>query len=200
MTESHPPRSPQEPARQRRGERMRQAVLEATVEALLEHGPDEVSIGDVAERAGVHETSVYRRWRTRQNLIVDALLTHSRQVLPIPDTGSVRGDLVGLARALAAFLSTPIGTAFIRTAALTVDDPELAAARATYIASRLDHARVIIERGIARGEIPAATDSRLVLETLVAPLHLQVLLTREPIADDLPQRLADLLMDGLTRN
>ncbi len=52
-----------------------------------------------------------------------------------------------------------------------------------------------VERGIARGDLRAGTDARLLLETLVAPLHGRLLLTGEPI-DDLPERLVDLLLDG----
>ncbi|MEV0555114.1 TetR/AcrR family transcriptional regulator [Streptomyces sp. NPDC050597] len=188
---------PEMPARQRRGARLRQAVLSATIEALLEHGPDKIGIGDVAARAGVHETSVYRRWRTRQNLIVDALLAHAEKALPIPDTGSVRSDFVALAETVAAFLATPIGTAVVRAAATTADDPELEAARSTYLTARLDHARIIVQRGIDRGELPESADPRLLLQALVAPLHMHVLLTREPIADDFPRRLAELLLDGI---
>lgn len=180
-----------------RSARVRQAVLDAAVDALVEHGPQRLSIADVAARAGVHETSIYRRWGTRENLIVDAMLATSARALPIPDTGSVRDDLAALARAVAAFLSQPIGTAFARAAALSVDDTALTEARRTFWASRSQLAAAIIHRGIARGELPTDTDPGLVLEAIIAPLHMRTLLTHEPLGDDLPQRLADLICDGL---
>lgn len=164
---------------------------------LLEHGPNNFSVGEVAARAGVHETSIYRRWRTRENLIVDAMLATSGEGIPAPDTGSVRGDLLALTRSVAAFLSQPTGATFTRAAAVHVDDESVAAARRRFWESRLSLASVIIERGIQRGELPQTTDARLVLETVIAPFHMRVLLTHEPIDETLPERIVDLICAGL---
>ncbi|WP_062993652.1 TetR/AcrR family transcriptional regulator [Nocardia anaemiae] len=180
-----------------RSARVREAVVEAAVSVLFEHGPNKFSVGEVAARAGVHETSIYRRWRTRENLIVDAMLATSGEDIPIPDTGSVRDDLLALARSVAAFLSQPAGATFTRAAAVHVDDDSVAAARRRFWESRRSLASVIIERGIQRGELPPTTDARLVLETLIAPFHMRVLLTHEPIDDTLPERIVDLICDGL---
>jgi AcrR family transcriptional regulator len=73
---------------------MRQAVLAATVELLSSQGLAGATVAAVARAAGVHETSVYRRWKTRENLILDALTTELDSALPIPDTGRVREDLL----------------------------------------------------------------------------------------------------------
>lgn len=181
-----------------RSARVRQAVLDAAVTVLLERGPDHFSVAEVATKAGVHETSIYRRWRTRENLIVDALLATSGAVIPVPDTGSVRGDLIELARSVATYLTHPAGATFTRAAAVHVDDETIAAARRKFWESRLQLAAVIIERGIQRRELPRATDARLVLETVIAPLHMRVLLTHEPIDDTLPERIVDLICAGLS--
>ncbi|WP_327095028.1 TetR/AcrR family transcriptional regulator [Nocardia vinacea] len=180
-----------------RSARVRGAVVEAAVSVLLEHGPNNFSVGEVAARAGVHETSIYRRWRTRENLIVDAMLATSGEGIPAPDTGSVRGDLLALTRSVAAFLSQPTGATFTRAAAVHVDDESVAAARRRFWESRLSLASVIIERGIQRGELPQTTDARLVLETVIAPFHMRVLLTHEPIDETLPERIVDLICAGL---
>lgn len=180
-----------------RSARVRRAVLDAAVNVLGEHGPERFSIAEVAARADVHQTSIYRRWRSRENLMVDAMLANSSRVVPIPDTGSVRQDLSALARAVAAFVSEPVGATFVRAAALNVDDTALAAARAEFWDSRYQLASVIIKRGIQRGELSEDTEARLVLETLIAPLHMRVLLTHAPIEPDLPDRLADLVYRGL---
>ncbi|MER5986074.1 TetR/AcrR family transcriptional regulator [Streptomyces sp. NPDC001787] len=180
-----------------RGARVRQAVLDAAVDALVENGVTGFSFADVAARAEVNETSVYRRWRTRENLITDALLAVSDRRIPVPDTGSVREDLRAFAALVVDYLNSPLGGALARAAVITVDDPELAAAREEFWRSRLELAGAMVERGIARGELRAGTDPRVALEALIAPLHSRALLTREPLDEDLPRALADLVLDGL---
>src|ERR1700744_3952658 len=97
-----------------RSARVREAVLEATLATLAEVGVEKLAIAEVARRADVHETSIYRRWKTRENLITDALLNYSEQHLPIPDTGSLRGDLTAFGAELATYLATPMGRALVQ--------------------------------------------------------------------------------------
>jgi AcrR family transcriptional regulator len=89
-----------------RSARVRAAVLYAALEAMAEHGPS-VTISEIARRAGVHATSIQRRWGTTENVIRDAMLTRSQEELPVPDTGTLRGDLMAFARLIAAYLATP---------------------------------------------------------------------------------------------
>src|ERR1700746_3408253 len=112
-----------------RSARVRAAVLQAALEAMAEHGPGGVTISEIARRAGVHATSVQRRWGTAENVMLDAMLTRSQDELPIPDTGTLRGDLIAFARLIAAYLATPLGAALQRMMAVTEDDPELADGR-----------------------------------------------------------------------
>ncbi|MFF2960181.1 TetR/AcrR family transcriptional regulator [Streptomyces sp. NPDC057963] len=180
-----------------RGARVRRAVLDAAVDALVENGVTRFSFADVAARAEVNETSVYRRWRTRENLITDALLAVSDRQVPIPDTGSVREDLCLFAASVVEYLNSPLGRALARAAVITVEDTELAAAREAFWQSRIQLAATMVERGIDRGELRPGVNPRVALEALIAPLHSRVLLTREPLGEDLPRILADLVMDGL---
>src|SRR5689334_5142584 len=92
-----------------RSARVRQSVLDATLALLAERGLDGLTVAEVAELAGVHETSIRRRWQTRENLACDAMLNYSEQQLPIPDTGSLREDLATFAAEIAAYDSTPLG-------------------------------------------------------------------------------------------
>jgi AcrR family transcriptional regulator len=158
---------------------------------------DRLTVADVAERAGVHETSIRRRWRTRENLICDALLNYSEQYLPIPDTGSLRGDLVAFASELAAYLTTPLGRALLHAMATTGEDPALAESRTAFWQARYELASAMIERAVDRGELPATVDSRLALEALIAPLNFRTLVTDEPLDEELPHKLANLVLDGI---
>ena len=84
--------------------------------ALVEHGYESLNVEDVAQRAGVHKTTVYRRWPTKAELVADAVRERSADRVEVPDTGSLAGDLQALARAVVASIGSAEGSAMIRTA------------------------------------------------------------------------------------
>ncbi len=182
-----------------RAARVRSVVLKTTAEMLAEVGYDEMSVEEVATRAGVHKTTVYRRWSTKSALIADAIRVSSQENVPIPDTGSLRGDLQALARSVAATIGSTDGARRSRSlAAAGTMSEELAADMHAFWAERLSASGTVIDRAIARGELPASCDPNLIIETLIGPLWVRLLLTGEPITADLADRVADLVTDGAT--
>ncbi|MGO8964999.1 MAG: TetR/AcrR family transcriptional regulator C-terminal ligand-binding domain-containing protein, partial [Mycobacterium sp.] len=179
----------------RRGEHVRQNVLAAALEELAANGFDGATVAGVAKRSGVHETTVYRRWVTRENLFVAALLERSADAIPAPDTGSTREDLLAMVRGVIAYARSAEGTAVLRAALLPVDDA-YAGAREAFWARRLDALSPVVTRGIERGDVRADIDARLLLEMLVAPIHGRLLLTGEPVDDDFAQQLVDQALSG----
>jgi len=179
----------------RRGEHVRQNVLAAALEELAANGFDGATVAGVAKRSGVHETTVYRRWVTRENLLVAALLERSADAIPAPDTGSTREDLLAMVRGVIAYAGSAEGTAVLRAALLPVDDA-YAGAREAFWARRLDALSPVVTRGIERGDVRADIDARLLLEMLVAPIHGRLLLTGEPVDDDFAQQLVDQALRG----
>jgi Tetracyclin repressor-like, C-terminal domain len=125
------------------------------------------------------------------------MLSRSAEAIPTPDSGSVRDDLLAVVRAVITYLTSPTGLAVLHVISLTVDDYR--DARQSFWAARLDALRPVVERGIARGELRPDTDARLLLETLVAPLHGRLLLTGEPVDATLAERIVDLVLDGALR-
>ncbi len=182
------------PVSHRRGEHVRRSVLVAAFEELAENGVGEATIAGVARRSGVHETTIYRRWVTKEKLFVEAMLSRSAEEIPTPDTGSVRGDLVAVVRAVIAYVTSAAGLAALHVASLTVDDHHHT--RRAFWAGRIDALRPVVERGIARGELRPETDAGLLLETLIAPLHGRLLLTGETVDEQLGERIVDLVLDG----
>jgi AcrR family transcriptional regulator len=180
-----------------RSARVRQAVANATLAVIAEKGIADFSVNDVAARAGVHETSIYRRWGSRDNLIIETLLGYSEQLIPVPDTGSIRTDLYRLLTAIAEYLGSPVGRALAQALALTADESRWSAVRQAFWTTRLQLTRRVVERAVERNEVPADTDPRLVLETLAAPLSFRAIITGEPIDDQLCTRLTDLVLDGI---
>ena len=180
-----------------RSARVRAAVLKAALLAVAERGTDAVSVSEIARQAGVHETSIYRRWPTREHLVLDALLDYSEAKLPIPNTGTLRGDLVAFATAVVAYLDSPLGRTLARSMAVANDDDTLAAGRAQFWKSRLDLASVMIARAKDRGEVPVDLDAATALELVIAPLHFRALLTRQPVDADAIAKFVDALLKGL---
>src|ERR1700729_3708092 len=91
----------------RRGEHVRRTVLDAAFEELAANGFDAATVAGVAKRSGVHETTVYRRWATREDLLVAALLERSPDAIPAPDPGSIRDDLLAIVREVFAYVGSP---------------------------------------------------------------------------------------------
>lgn len=177
---------------------MRSAVLAATLEVLTESGPTGVTIGEVATRAGVHETSIYRRWGTRDRLVLDAMISRSDDLLQVPDTGSLRGDLVELGQHLIDYARAPLGEALIRTLAGCTDDQGTAQVRTDFWNARHDECKALVERAKTRGELHPSTNSRLLLEVFIAPVHFRLLLTRESVDRAFLRKLADIAVRGVT--
>jgi AcrR family transcriptional regulator len=180
-----------------RSARVRAAVLRATLDALLAGSADDLSIRDVAQRAGVHETSIYRRWGTRANLILDAALSEIQAAVPAPDTGSVRGDLLALVASIAAFITTPTGRVLLHLA-VKDDLPEEQGVRERFWADRFTVGQQVLRRAEARGELRPGLDYRLTAETLIGALCVRVLLTREPVDDTVTAHIVDLVLAGIS--
>jgi AcrR family transcriptional regulator len=159
---------------------------------LTEKGAGAFKVAEVAARAGVHETSIYRQWGTRTALALEACLHFTEGALPIPDTGSLRSDLRALLKSLVAVLSSPQGKALL--ALTSSQHPEAAAARRSLFQQRFKLARVIFDRATSRGEFPLRADPMVLLETLVAPFYLRVLVTGEPLADWPSNEMIDRLL------
>ena len=176
---------------------MRKAVLEAALAELAEAGYAALGFEAVARRAGVHKTTLYRRWGTRENLLLDAMLQLGTERVPIPDTGSLRGDLLQFGREVAAGAGTPEVQAIIRAvASVGEQDPALAEASRRFWSTRTEVDAEMVDRAIARGEIPRETDRHLVIEAMLGAMYFRVLLTGQELDDEFLEGLADMVATG----
>jgi AcrR family transcriptional regulator len=177
-----------------RSARVRSAVLSATLAELAAHGYSGTSPESVAARARVHKTTIYRRWRTKEMLVLDAMLHQAQQTVAVPDTGSFRGDLMELARRSVAIQTSAAGAAVVRAVAGEAPgNPEMATASRRFWAERLQLDRTIVDRARARGEIDAQTAARPVIEALLGPLYFRLLVTGEPLDPDYVEAVVDLV-------
>jgi AcrR family transcriptional regulator len=183
-----------------RSARVRAAVLHAAFDELGEKGYAGFSMEAVARRSGVHKTTVYRRWPTRDALVIDALDSRSDRYSPLPASGSVRGDLRAFGLDVFSKLSSQHGKAMLKSLVAAVDEsPEVLDKVRSFWRERLDVGGAVVARGIARGELAPETDADLLIETLLAPIYLRVLLSGLPVTGELLDQLLDVLLDGVRR-
>jgi AcrR family transcriptional regulator len=160
-------------------------VLAAAIAELSLRNYADISVESIATRAGVHKTTVYRRWGSKVEIIRQALLGAAAAHIQVPDTGSVDSDLLLLARAVQVVLSPPQGAAI--TTALIVGglaSTELAGLMQQFWEARLEAINVIVDRAVGRGEFPAGTDPVALMRTLAAPLYYQLLVARVPVTEE----------------
>lgn len=159
-----------------RSARVTTSVLRATLEAFAEGGWDAVRIDAIAESAGVHKTTVYRRWPTRGALIAAALtaMPFRTPETMTPDTGSLRADLQVMVEELEAGWQEPRMRRISRNLTRASHVPEIAVASTVFWSTRVDLVAALITNAIRRGEVPPQVDAEVVASMLVGALKLHV--------------------------
>lgn len=172
--------------------RVRSAVLRAAGDALAEHGLAGLDLADVARRAEVGRTTVYRRWGTPAHLVADLLVDMAEQSLPRTESGSLLGDLRANARLVQRTLADPRqGALFKAVLAAATCDPQTAAALHRFYEVRVAEWEPCARQAVDRGELPAATDTREVIRAVSAPLYYLLLTTGDPLDEAAADRAAE---------
>lgn len=166
---------------------MRKAALDAALAQLLQRGYEGLNIRDVADAAGIAETTVYRRWPTKAALAAAAIEQLAAADNPLPDTGTLEGDLRVLLGQILGVLRRPEIQRLVRAAVALADTPSVNQSSATFFAARFAGSAEVARRAIARGELARDTDAEAVIEHLVAPAYLRLLLTGRPLDAHLEQ-------------
>lgn len=184
-----------EPARRPggRGARVRAAVHQAVTDLISERGYGEFSVGDVAARAGVADSSIYRRWGSLEALLTDVALARLNARSPMPDTGSLAGDLRTYAANVAREITGPDGLALLRLAvALSGKGQQGQQAGDDLRAERTRQLQSMLDRARERGE--DAPDVFDVLDHVLAPMYVRVLFGMSPLTPDYVDGLVDRLL------
>jgi AcrR family transcriptional regulator len=173
MTQPSRVEQPARPAGRPRSAEAHRAILAAAIDLFVELGYEAMSIEGVASRAGVGKTTIYRRWDSKEDLVVDAIDELIFDVEP-PDTGAVRGDLVEMLVMVQTIMtSAPAGELFPRMAAHVASGSPLGRAYLErVIAPRFALLQAMLARGVERGELPADVDPELVRALLLGPIIL----------------------------
>jgi AcrR family transcriptional regulator len=155
-----------------RSARVRAAVHDAVKELIAENGPGQVSIAEVAARSGVHPTSIYKRWGTPEALALDVAVARLEADLPMPDTGTLRGDLLVYATQATEDLSRPDGLWLVH-AILTARGARGGADFLSYLQSRANQIQHMLDRARQRKEPELHfTD---VIDGVLGPIYMRTL-------------------------
>jgi AcrR family transcriptional regulator len=175
------------------------AILVATVELLAERGLGAMSIEEIAARAGVGKATIYRRWPSKGLLALDAFVASFAAQQPLPDTGTLRGDLTAALRAwVRAVTVTPMGSVLAGLIGEAQHDPSLRAAWRDRVLEPLRRRhRIMLDRAVARGEISASVDQEMVLDLFFGAAEHRLLLGHLPLDDTFVQDVVDVILDGI---
>ncbi|MDR7166523.1 AcrR family transcriptional regulator [Nocardia kruczakiae] len=176
-----------------RSARVAAAVHRAVMELVAERGYGAFTVADVAARAGVADTSIYRRWGTLEQLTADVALGWLTSTSPIPDTGDLAGDLRAYAAGVAHDLSGPDGVAVLRLmiALSSAGDAGLRA-RDAFLAERGRQIQGMLDRAHARGD--RALSALDILDHLLAPMYIRTLFGTGPVTADYAHELVATLL------
>jgi AcrR family transcriptional regulator len=165
-------------------------ILDACVAELLETGYDRLTMDAVARRARAGKATLYRRWQSKQSLVVDAVIRSKRtDQRPAPDTGSLKGDLMALWSGHGSVEGSRV-LGVVLTALQT--DPEFGAVfRERFLAPKIATAAVVYERAKARGELRPGADPSVLGPALAGILMHRELVLGEAITPDRVERILD---------
>ena len=174
------------------------AILAAAIELVGEVGIAALTMDAVAARAGVGKATIYRRWSSKEALMLDAWKS-AVQKPDAPDTGSLRDDLRALFAPHDQKLSgESMQRIFPQMIAAAKVNPEVGEAYRDFIAERRRPMRTVLERAVERGDLPADTDLDLVHDLLVAPILYRWMVSDGLVDDDVIERLIGIVVAGAT--
>lgn len=171
-------------------------ILEATLDVLAECGFEGMTIDAVAARAKAGKATVYRRWSSKAELVLDAIACMKRGRPPaLPDTGSLRGDLVAMIKPQTIEEGERKLRIMSAAVAMLSDAPELAdAVDEVIVRPRVEAYRVVIERAIDRGEVRGDVDVETLALVMPAMVHHRVLMQRKPVDREFLVALIDAVI------
>lgn len=178
------------------------ALRQAAIAVMAEVGYRALTMDAVAARARAGKATIYRRWDSKLDLVIDSCNQLVSEHISEPDTGSLRGDLREFLMAFAKFLSGPSGKAAQALVGELPHEPELAEAfRSTFLMSQRDTLKRIIERATGRGEVSDEAPKGMLIELSGAALTYRLMITGDPLDEAFVDKfLSTVLMPLLQRS
>ena len=176
---------------------MDRAILAVTLELMAQEGVRELRMDDVADRARVGKATIYRRYRSKDELVAAAVSALVSEIA-VPDTGSTRADLVALMHSAVEVYRGSVEAGVMPSLVDAMSrDVELArSVREGFLAGRRAALGAVLERGVERGDLRADLDLELALDVLGGPLFYRLLITGGPIDRQLADGVVELILRG----
>lgn len=178
----------------------RAKILKAAYEMLNEVGFMDLTIEGVAAKAGVGKPTIYRRWKTKAALAMDAFLEAVNPEIAFPDSGSVKEDFKEQMQKLTKLMNSPRGEVLANVIGCGQADRELIAVyRENWLTPRREDAKRIFQRGVERGELRAGIDAEVAIDALYSPLFYRLLLKHQPLTNKFVEELIEVVIGGLEK-
>ncbi len=174
-------------------------VMPAVLDELARWGVERFSIEALAERHHLDPAMIYFHWGDRQQLIVDAASADMEDLDSDTDTGSLRTDLLALARNVADRVNTDWGRTFLRALVMNRNGPHDHDTRMKFWRARFAVARRIVDRARERGELRDGVDPVAAVQIVLAPLNIRALYSDDAVDDDYCRAIADMAWHALAR-
>ena len=178
-----------------RSELSHEAILDAVLMLLEDEGYGALTIEGVARQAGVGKQTIYRWWKCRAELVLEAYANHTSSKIPLPDRGSLRADLEAFLTAGCKRLtdiSGPIMRGLMADAVL--DDEFREVLHSAFLRKRQDAFKALLERGVARGELSADADLDLACDLVFGPIWHRLLLKQGRLDARFARQLAAVVL------
>lgn len=184
-----------------RSQRTEAAILAATRELLAKGGVRELTVEGVAARSGVAKTSIYRRWRSKDELALAVLIDMVQTVVAVPELPDTRSELIALVQGAVRVLGkTLMGSVMQGLVSELATNPQLASAfQERVVALRLHEVERLLRRGIERGELRPDIDIGLTHELLFGAVYYRLFLSGEPLDRKLAERIVDAVLPALCK-
>jgi AcrR family transcriptional regulator len=173
-----------------------QAVFEASLRLLATRDYGEISVETLAERAGVSRTTIYRRWPSKAAVVAAAVSSLYLDRVEVPDTGSLAQDLTILLTETYRVMADGDGRVLEKLVRQSSQDPELTELVRSILYARRRMYVTILNRAIARGEMPPEADQELLLDLLLGPLWFRLLVSGAPITPAAAGSVVELVLTG----
>ena len=181
-----------------RAEAREQAILDAALELVMEVGYDRLSMDALAERAHAGKATIYRRWSGKAEVVVEAIRRRKSGGDSVPDTGSLRGDLL---EALGHMCISLDGDESLVAGVMSAmrSDPELSALMRAKVMEGENPVDTVVARAVARGELPPGTTAELVNEVAPSVVLQRLVFRGEPLDEAFTAHLVDDIVLPLLR-
>jgi AcrR family transcriptional regulator len=183
------------PGRPRRSA-TRHAILLATRRILAEGGVHGLTIEGVAQRSGVAKTTIYRRWRSKEDLALAALLEVIREEPPARHLGSTQTALRAYLEQLIKNVNSRLYGRILRglISEMAVDRELAKGFREQVLVRRTTAIRGLLQWGIDRGELRSNLDLEIAIDLLLGPIYYRLLMSGEPLTSPFINRLVGAMM------